>query len=55
MDYNIALAQIYLNEDGSGEGVVAAGVRLGFNRETNTLILEDYDTQPVRLRNVRMR
>jgi hypothetical protein len=54
LDYNIALAELRIDADMTGEGVLAAGVMLGWNPDTNTVVVEDYAQQPVRLRSVRV-
>jgi len=53
LDYDLVLSELRLDEDLTGEGVLASGVMLGWNADTNTVIIEDYDTQPVRLKNIR--
>ena len=54
VDYDLTLVElVYDANANAGEGVVAAGVRIAFDEPNNRLIIEDYDTQPVRLRNVR--
>ena len=55
LDYSLGLVQLMLDDDGNGEGTVAPAVRLHFDRDRNTLVIEDWDTRPVRLRNVRFR
>ena len=55
LDYDVAIAELRVGrEDLRGEGVLAAGVTLGWDGETNTVTIENYDQQPVRLRNVRV-
>jgi hypothetical protein len=54
LDYNIALAELRIDADMTGEGVLAPGVMLGWNADTNTVVIENYDQQPVRLRSVRV-
>jgi hypothetical protein len=53
VDYDLVIAELRLDAEFKGEGVLAAGVMLGWNPDTNTVIIEDYDTQPLRLKNVR--
>ena len=53
VDYDLVIAELHLDAELKGEGVLAAGVMLGWNPDTNTVIIEDYDTQPLRLRNIR--
>lgn len=52
LDYDLVLAELRLDEDFEGSGVLGAGVMLGWNPVTDTVVVEDYDTQPVRLENV---
>jgi hypothetical protein len=53
VDYDLVIAELHLDAELKGEGVLAAGVMLGWNPDTNTVLIEDYDTQPLRLKNVR--
>ncbi len=53
VDYDLVIAELRLDGEFKGEGVLAAGVMLGWNADTNTVIIEDYDTQPLRLKNIR--
>jgi hypothetical protein len=55
LDYDLVLAELRLNDDLTGEGVLASGVMLGYQADTDTVIIEDYDTRPVRLKQVRVR
>jgi len=55
LDHSLGLIQLVLDEDGNGEGTVVPAVRLAFDRENNTLVIEDWDTRPVKLRLVRLR
>lgn len=53
MDFPLTLIELHLNDEGKGNGTAAIGVRLRFDAETSTLNIEEWDTQPVRLRNIR--
>jgi len=53
VDYDLVIAELRLDAELKGEGVLAAGVMLGWNPDTRTVLIEDYDTQPLRLKNVR--
>ena len=55
LDHSLGLVQLMLDDEGNGEGTVAPAVKLIFNRDANTLVIEDWDTRPVRLRRVRIR
>jgi hypothetical protein len=49
MDYQFSLAEIRLPKAGKGEGKAIAAAKLTFNKETNTLEIENYQREPVRL------
>ena len=53
VDYDLVIAELHLDAEFKGDGVLAAGVMLGWNADTRTVLIEDYDTQPLRLKNVR--
>jgi hypothetical protein len=55
IDYPFTILEIRLNKDNQGEGKMLADTRLIFNRTTNTLEMEFYDTAPVRLNQIRRR
>ena len=55
MDYTFTLIELLLNEDGEGEGSLAAGVQITFDKDTNTFELEHYASEPIRLTSVRKR
>lgn len=42
-----------LDENNEGEGGMAIGVRLKFDNENNSLEIENFSSEPVRLTNVR--
>jgi hypothetical protein len=52
MDYQFSLAEIRLAPDGRGEGKAIPRAQLTFNKDTNTLEIEDYRREPVRLNEV---
>ena len=52
-DYRFTILDVRLNKENQGEGKMLADTRLIFDTRTNTLTLENYDTQPVRLNQVR--
>lgn len=54
LDYDLTLVElVYDANENTGAGVVAAGVKIALDTANDRLIIEDYDTQPVQLRNVR--
>ena len=55
MDYPFTILEFRLDKDNQGEGKMLADTRLIFNRDTNTLVLENYDISPVRLNQIRRR
>ena len=52
MDYRFSLAEIHLGPDGKGEGKAIPRAQLTFNRDANTLEIENYQREPVRLNEV---
>jgi hypothetical protein len=52
MDYQFSLAEIRLGADGKGQGKAITAAKLTFNKETNTLEIENYEREPVRLNEV---
>ena len=52
MDYQFSLAEIRLGPNGKGEGKAISAAKLTFNKETNTLEIENYEREPVRLNEV---
>jgi hypothetical protein len=53
IDYPFTILELRLDKDNRGEGKLLADTRLIFDREANTLVLENYDIQPVRLNQIR--
>ncbi len=53
-DYPFTFLEIHLNKDGTGEGKMAVATQLQFDKEKNTIIFENYSTEPVRLTNVKV-
>jgi hypothetical protein len=54
-DYRFTFLEMRLDKDNRGEGKMLADTRLLVDRRTNDLVLEHYDTQPVRLNQIRRR
>jgi hypothetical protein len=52
MDYQFSLAEIRLGADGKGQGKAINAAKLTFNKDTNTLEIENYEREPVRLNEV---
>jgi len=52
MDYQFSLAEIRLPKEGKGEGKAIPYAQLTFNKDTNTLEIENYQREPVRLNEI---
>lgn len=52
MDYQFSLAEIRLPAAGKGQGKAIPRAALGFNAKTNTLEIENYEREPVRLNEI---
>jgi hypothetical protein len=55
IDYPFTLMEIRTNKAGDGEGKMAVATKITFNKKTNTLELENYSSEPVRLNNVKVK
>jgi hypothetical protein len=53
IDYPFTVIELRLNRDGDGEGKMSIATKIIADKEHNIVSLENYDTQPVRLTNVR--
>lgn len=53
IDYPFTLIEVRLNKDGTGEGRMSVATKITFNEKKNTLELENYSSEPVRLQNVK--
>jgi hypothetical protein len=53
-DYEFMVCEIRLGPDGKGEGRLAAGTKITYDRERRQVELENYGQQPVRLTQVRV-
>jgi hypothetical protein len=51
-DYEFSLAEIHLGADGKGQGKAITKATLSYNKQTNTLEIENYDREPVRLNEI---
>ena len=51
-DYEFSLAEIHLGADGKGEGKAIRAAMVSFDKEKNTLEIENYQREPVRLSQV---
>jgi hypothetical protein len=53
VDYPFTFIDIRLNKNGEGEGKMAVATQLSFDKKKNTIVFENYSTEPVRLTNVK--
>ncbi len=53
MDYRFTFIELRLDENNEGEGSFAIGVELKYDKEKNTLVVENLSSEPVRLTTVR--
>src|SRR5262249_48987778 len=53
IDYPFTVIELRLNNDGEGEGKMSVATKIIADKESNTIVLENYDLQPVQLTNVR--
>jgi hypothetical protein len=54
MDYQFSLAEIRIGADGKGQGKAIRRAQVTYNKEKNTLEIENYQREPVRLNEVRV-
>jgi hypothetical protein len=53
IDYPFTFVELRLNKDGQGEGKLSLATKIIADKENNIVTLENYDTQPVMLTQVR--
>jgi len=53
MDYPFTLIDVRVNAKGEGEGKLSVATKIAYNNKKNTVELENYASEPVRLQNVR--
>jgi hypothetical protein len=51
-DYEFSLAEIHLPKQGKGQGKAINAAKLSYNRQTNTLEIENFQREPVRLNEI---
>ena len=54
-DYPFTLFEIRVNKSGEGEGKMAVATKITFDKAKNTVELENYASEPLRLNNVRVK
>jgi len=54
VDYPFTLIEIHLKKDGTGEGKLSVATMITLNKKDNTVQLENWESEPVRLTNVRV-
>ena len=55
LDYNVSLIILDVDADGSGEGQLMMGAEFSWNDENNQVEITHFASEPIRLRNVRLR
>ena len=53
IDYPFTVIELRLNRDGEGEGKLSIATKIIHDKKENRITLENYETSPVRLTNVR--
>jgi len=53
IDYPFTIIELHLNADGEGEGKLSLATRIMADKESKTIVLEDYANQPVLLTSVK--
>ncbi len=52
-DYPFTVIEMRINNDGEGEGKMSIATKIIADKDSNTVVLENYDLQPVQLNNIR--
>jgi hypothetical protein len=55
MDYPFTLMEIRVNKNGEGEGKMAVATKITYDKGKNTMVLENYASEPVRLQNLKVK
>jgi len=53
IDYPFTVIEIHMTPDGEGEGKLSLATKIVADKDNNTIVLENYDIQPVQLKSVR--
>jgi hypothetical protein len=54
VDYPFTLIEVHLNKDGEGQGKMAYATKVTFDTKKNTVELENFSSEPVRLNEVKL-
>jgi hypothetical protein len=54
IDYPFTLIEIRVDRDGQGEGKMSVATKISHNKKDNTVELENYASEPVRLTNIKV-
>ena len=54
MDYPFTLIEIRTDKDGNGEGKLSVATKITYNKDKQTIVLENYASEPVRLQSVKV-
>lgn len=54
IDYSFTLMDIRMKANGEGEGKLSVATKITYNKKKNTVELENYASEPVRLQNMRV-
>ena len=52
IDYLFTVIEMHINRDGEGEGKMSIATKIEADKESNSIVLENYSTQPVLLEKV---
>jgi hypothetical protein len=52
INYPFTLIEIRTDKNGKGEGKLSVATKIMYEKDTNTIVLENYASEPVRLQNV---
>ncbi len=53
-DYNVALIELTIDEEGNGNGWIRSGVEFVYHEETDSIVARNMQNQPIVLNNVRI-
>ena len=54
IDYPFTLFEIRVNKAGEGEGKMAVATKISFDKKKNSIEIENYSSEPVRLNELRL-